>query len=146
MGGCFEPPIKTTNEIYVYPKISYVILDDVRNFSIRCDALQPINGFETSFRFNRDAIQIYNWEWGDYFPEGSYKSVPLIDNVNGIVTNIFAVSIGTEGIKSASAVIRFTYVTDANGISNLELFDTSIVNSTGIVPFNLTNGQIIISG
>jgi len=146
ISGCFEPPITTTNKIYIYPQISYKIVDDMFNVSIRLDSQQAINGFETSFKFNQSLVQIVNWEWGDYFPSESFRSIPRIDNVNGIVTGIFAVSIGTEGIKSASTVIKFTFVSDLSGNCELELYDTNIVNSTGKVPFELTNGQIIVSG
>ena len=146
MSGCFEPPPLITNQIYIYPQVSYKYLDDVFNVSIRCDAVDYICGFETSFRFNQTICQVLNWEWVGYFPsESTFYGIPKIDNINGTITNIYAVSL-SGGIRISSAIIRFTFISDNNGICELELYDTSITNTTIDLPVEITNGSIIISG
>jgi hypothetical protein len=148
LSGCITPPPSNYNKIYIYPEVKTTYTDDMQNFSIRCDAVDSINGFETSFTFNQSKIQIVNWEWADYFPElpESFRSIPNIDNVNGIVTNIYTLSLSSSGIKTSSAVIRFTYVTDESGICNINLYDTHIYNSTIELSSEITSGTIYITG
>lgn len=142
--GCFEPPV-TTNTIYIYPQSSYKAVDEQFTISIKCDSIQEINGFETSLKFNKSHIRVISWEWGGFFSTDSYKSMPIIDNDNGIVSDIYAVSIGVNGVKSSLSIITFTCVPIASGTSKIELYNTNIVNASGNIPRELINGTLISS-
>jgi len=142
MSGCFEPPT-TTNTVYIYPQSSYKAVEEQFTISIKCDSIQEINGFETSLKFNKTHIRVISWEWEDFFSTDSFKSVPIIDNVNGIVFDIYAVSIGLDGAKSNKPIITFTCIPISTGTSKIELYNTNIVNASGIIPCELINGTLI---
>jgi hypothetical protein len=145
-GGCINPP--TTNNIYINPRTQTKGIGEEFTVSIQCDAIDEIHGFETSLYFDQYKCQPVSWVWGSYFFLDSnftgFHSMPVIDYLNGTITNIYAVSL-MGGIKASRPMIHFTFMTTTSGNCEIQLFNTTITNATSSLPLNITNGSVTIS-
>jgi hypothetical protein len=124
------------------------MLDDTFNISVMCDATQEIKAWELEIRYNPHYIQILNHTWGDIwkqYPDVFYS--PVIFNVDGNLTRMYAVLLG-DGmqLKKSGSLVTLSFITDANGLSNIEIVNIHLYNSTSEIPIEVTNGTIFISG
>jgi len=145
-GGCFNPPTNPTNKVYVYPVSYYKLIGNTFTVSIVCESIEDVNGFETSVHYDPSVCHVTGFSWGNYFPlESSFVNNPTIDNTNGVVSNVFAVSL-IDGINTSATLISFTFEPVGVGTSQILLEDMLLVNSTSILNVNITNGTVVVAG
>jgi hypothetical protein len=145
-GGCITPPPNTISEVYTYSDSYYLLVGESFTIAIICKATEPINGFETKLTFNSSICRVTDYEWSRFFPDGSsFYSNPVVDNINGTVTEVFAVSL-MDGINTTDWVITFTFESINKGDCGITLQDTMIVNSTSELPIIITDRNFIVAG
>jgi len=142
LGGCFEPPVQT-NSLYIYPQKIYKENDTEFQIAIKSDLMQSIYGFETELVYDNNILTVLDYEWGDFFPENSFLSKPKIDNKNGKITEIYAIVIGSSGIKSSKDIITFKCIGTV-GNCTINLISSALVNNTEQIVFEVINGEVII--
>lgn len=145
-GGCFNPPTIPINKVYVSPESYYKVIGNTFTVSIVCESIEDVNGFETTVHYDPSICHVTGFSWGNYIlPENAFMSDPTIDNTNGIVSNIFAVSL-IGGINTSATLISFTFEPIGVGTSRILLEDTLLVNSTSVLNVNITNGIVVVAG
>jgi hypothetical protein len=142
LGGCFEPPVES-NSLYVYPQKIYKDSDTEFQISIKSDLIQNIYGFETEIKYDGSIITIIDYQWGDFFPQNSFFSNPKIDNENGKITEVYALIIGSSGVKSSKDIITFKCI-GREGNCTIELINSALVNNTEQIIFEVINGEVVI--
>ena len=106
LGGCFDPPA-TTDRIYIYPETTKATLDIPFYVYINSECITPIRGFETTISYNPDQVYVQEISWGLFFPkDNTFFSEPVIDNINGTVSKIFAVTIAMELVDRVGTILN----------------------------------------
>jgi len=115
--------------------------------SIQPDVNEGISAYQTNISYNKDAIRVDKVTLGSLIASPNFGSVGVIDNLNGIVKNIYNVSLnpGIEVINSGDAVILECTALYNGKTSDFALTNTIIAGVEAIaLPFDLVINQVIL--
>jgi len=105
-------------------------------------------GFEFKVRFDPMYLTVNEVKTGDVFAGHTMMFGPgVIDNSNGTIVNIYGLIVNAtenESEPGSLAVISFT-AKDVVGITSILMYDYLIVNETGAIPMESSNGSIQIA-
>ncbi|ETA66693.1 cohesin domain-containing protein [Methanolobus tindarius DSM 2278] len=110
-----------------------------------------IAGAQLDLKFDSSVITVTNVEEGDFFDRNSVMSIFIpgtFDNQQGLISGLFAVTLGQAVIESPGNFAHITFTAcDQAGESSISLSNVIISDASGNeVPVTVENSQVIVIG
>jgi PKD repeat protein len=144
------PPLNSQNPsltiINVTPSIQTVNSSDSFDFDIYCIPSQSVKAFEIQISFDPAIMHVQQVIEGTIFDGYStFFSSGSIDNINGTVSNIFNLILGSGNVSTSGTLITVSCTAvSTSGYSHIILEDVGVTNETTYIPLLSNNGQITI--
>jgi hypothetical protein len=115
--------------------------------SLACVPGQTIKSYELKVVFNPSLLKANSVSEGNIFKSYSTFFNPgSIDNVNGTITNIYDLILGTGITSSSGTLVTISFTAKStSGTSSINLKNVGITNNSGYIPITITNGSIQIT-
>ncbi|MCD6573242.1 MAG: right-handed parallel beta-helix repeat-containing protein, partial [Thermoplasmata archaeon] len=156
-GGDYDYyPLMQTWENYVHviptfvnitPCWQHVNVNDTFIVNVTVDPSVPIIGMQFDLFFNASLLEATKVEAGDLFNGWDmFFNNGSIDNINGVINDVYGTIIVPEGINHAGTFAKITFKAKKEGISYLNLSDVIVsdANATAVV-IEIHNGSVEIS-
>lgn len=110
-----------------------------------------IAGAQLDLNFDSSVVTVTNVEEGDFFDRNSVMSIFIpgtVDNQQGLISGLFAVTLGQAVIESSGNFAHVTFTAgDQAGESSISLSNVILSDASGNeVPVTVENSQVIVIG
>jgi hypothetical protein len=137
--------IINVNATIIYVESKTVDDNHMFTLNIYCNSTESIKGWELKLRYNKSLLFANSVASGTFF--GSYStffSPGIINNEEGIISNIYELIIGKGNVSSAGVLVKIIFTALDVGIAFVDIYDVGIVNETQYLLKSTENGFITI--
>jgi len=130
--------------VYVDPSSQTVGPEETLMVTIYCTPSQPIKAYELTVSFDETVLQVVDVTEGDIF-DGftTFFNPGIIDNTNGIISEIYGLIIGTGNVTNPGSLININFTAgDTTASSIIDLVNVGITNETSYVTVTVNDGLV----
>jgi len=115
--------------------------------SIACVPNQTLKAFELQVVFNSSLLKANSVFEGNIFKSYStFFNAGSIDNINGTITNIYDVILGSDSPSSNGTLVIISFTAKStSGTSSINLKNVGITNNVEYIPITIINGSVQIT-
>jgi hypothetical protein len=133
-----------STSIEVLPVYDFKESGDIFQVEVVCTPTEPVKAFEMQIQFNQTKLEATSVTIENFFGEYPvFLSEPKIDNINGTITDLYALIIGIGNISIAGIMATIEFVALENeGVSHIDLVEVGITNETQYLEKEVSGAEV----